>query len=136
MSAVSGITFGNLSTAKNHVARDKMSDEYAEKLIEVLKNAHRSGVKPNKDDKAKPYRVGVSYSKKWTNFGPFENVEVAALVGTLTAMALYGKKALKGEFDEAVATSHPEFIAFVDGQMDEAKSTYTAEEVLSRAQAV
>ena len=71
-------------------------------------------VQPNSFDVATPYRVAINYDNKWSNFGNFTDANVAAAVGGLVSVAYFGSELAKvGEFDEAAAEAHPEFVAWL-----------------------
>jgi len=112
MSLLSKLNTSSLIKAEDVIEKEPMTDDYAEKLSEVLRTEGRSNVWPNKYDMNKPYRVSVQKRGKYQQYGLFTDIEAAAAVGTIAAMAVYGKKAIQGTYDAEAAEKSPEFIAW------------------------
>lgn len=109
-----------LTAAADHVAVEQkpMTPEQRKKLAEGLRASNRMNVYPNQFDSNVPYRVQtrkqVGPNKyEYTEYGRFTDVDVAAAVGSLVSASIFGAKALRGNFDQAVAEAHPEFIAWL-----------------------
>ena len=82
--------------------------------IEQCRTALRSknrgfNVQPNQWNIEQPYRVSINYNNKWENYGNFSNVHTAAAIGSLVAVAFFGSKAKRGEYDEDRAANDPAF---------------------------
>ena len=107
----------NRASATEHIAKIEMTPKQIEQISTKLKAQNRMNVYPNRFDVAKPFRVqtrkGNGASAVFTQHGYFTSVDVASAVGTICSKALYGDKALAGEFDPAIVASHEEFIAWL-----------------------
>ena len=108
-----------LTAAADHVAVEQvpMSDKQIEEYSAKLKKQNRMNVYANRFDINKPFRVRTRKAVKggfeYTGYGNFTDVDVAAAVGSLVSASIYGKKALRGNFDQAKAEAHPEFQAWL-----------------------
>lgn len=105
------------ASATDHVAKIEMTPKQIEQMSVKLKSQNRMNVYPNRFDVAKPFRVqtrkGNGASAVFTQHGYFTCVDVASAVGTICSKALYGDKALAGEFNPAIVEAHEEFIAWL-----------------------
>jgi len=97
----------------------RMTDAEVETLRKSLFRDKRVNVCANRFNSKIPYQVSTRWSDAstkevtWTNYGRFTNLDVAAYVGSIAGIAIYGSKALRGNFDAAKATAHPECIAWL-----------------------
>jgi len=88
----------------------------------------RLNVYPNKFDRTVPYSVRVKSTKsaieagakEWTTHGNFTSIDVAAAVGSLVSLSIYGGKAMRGNYDQAKAEAHPEFAAWLGDERNQA----------------
>ena len=105
------------ASSSERTATIEMTPAQVEQISEKLKAQNRMNVYPNKFNVAKPFRVqtrkGNGQSAVWTQHGYFTNVDVASAVGTICSKALFGDKALAGEFNPEVVENHEEFIAWL-----------------------
>jgi len=145
MTLLTSLSTMNRASASERKAKIEMTPIQIEQISDKLKAQNRMNVYPNRFDVAKPFRVqtrkGSGKSAVFTQHGYFTNVDVASAVGTICSKALYGDKALAGEFDPAVVEAHAEFkewltddrnqeiIALAEGgTVQHASTTHTADE--------
>lgn len=108
-----------MKRASEHTAvvKIEMTPKQVEDLSEKLKSTNRMNVYANKFDVALPYRVqtrrGYGTNAVFVQHGYFTDVDVASAVGTICSKALYGDKALAGEFNADHVSSHNEFKAWM-----------------------
>lgn len=94
--------------------KEPMTDRQISQCKQALKRDMRGpAVQPNKFDANKPYRVTVNFNDKWTNHGLFTSADVAAAVGSLVSVSVFGEKAIAGMYDESVVESHKEFLDWI-----------------------
>ena len=120
--------FGNMNIQEAEVSNAvKMTPQQVTLYKSRLKKQNAGpSVHVNDRDANFPYSVFV-YSKETNEFGKqfpysfgnYENIDTAALVGTLASLFRYGANARKGVFDEAKAAADPAFKAFLEDERNE-----------------
>ena len=96
-----------------------MTDAQIQSMRNQLFKEKRINVCPNRFNSKVPYQVSTRWTDAstkevtWTNYGRFTNLDVAAYIGSIAGIAIYGSKALRGNFDAAKASAHPECIAWL-----------------------
>ena len=117
MTLLSSLSTMKRASATERVAKIEMTPKQIEEVSNKLKAQNRMNVYPNRFDVAIPFRVqtrkGTGSNAIFTQHGYFTNVDVASAVGTICSKALYGDKALAGEFDAAIVEGHEEFKAWL-----------------------
>ena len=121
MGILSNIEKGSYKSIRTVVRPEKMDDHEKAYLSEKLQDEGRANVYPNDYDRNRPYAVSMRTKDKsqtgrgnrWQTHGVFTDIDVAAAVGTLCAIAYYGPKAILGEYDSEAAETHPEFIEWM-----------------------
>ena len=117
MSLLSSLSTMKRASATDFVAKIEMTPAQVEDIMNRLKEQNRMCVYPNRFDISKPFRVqtriGNGAKAVWNQHGYFTNVDVASAVGTICSKAMYGDKALAGEFNAEVVENHEEFKAWL-----------------------
>lgn len=104
----------NLSKAVAGAGKVPMTDEQVVQCKKALIDNNRGyNVQPNKWDISMPYRVAINYNNEWANFGNFSSVDVAAAIGTIVSAGYFGENAKAGDYNQEVAESHEEFLAWM-----------------------
>ena len=105
---------GNLRNASDVSAIVEMTKEQALQCKAALKRDGRGpSVMVNRFNIAMPYRVSTVLDDVFTNHGNFVSADVAAAVGTIASMSVFGDKALRGFYDESVVEGSEEFQAWL-----------------------
>jgi hypothetical protein len=124
MSVLNKLKTLKVATAANRST--PMTEAQALKLTNQLIADNRMNVYANKFNIKKPYRVqvrkwdSVSRESVYEQHGYFTNIDVAAAVGTIVSAATFGEKGLAGQFDQEKAEVHPEFIAWLADDRNQA----------------
>jgi len=107
----------NRASASEHKAKIQMTAKQEEEISTKLKAQNRMNVYPNRFDIALPFRVttckGRGANAEFKQHGYFTNVDVASAVGTICSKALFGDKALAGEFNPEIVEGHAEFTTWM-----------------------
>ena len=110
----------NTVVFSNSDVATRMTDAQYEAIRKSLFAEKRVNVSPNRFNSKVPYQVSTRWTDNttgettWTNYGRFTDLDVASFVGTLAGMAVYGTKALRGNFDAAKAQANPELKAWLE----------------------
>lgn len=102
------------------VKQPELSDAAMKIMSDTLIKECRSNVYPNKffmkSGVEQKFRVSVSKTiskkKEFFSFGEFNCVETASYVGSVASLAVYGTKALRGNYDESVVAASAEYAAW------------------------
>ena len=112
------------ASAIDFVAKIEMTPKQVEDTSAKLRAQNRMNVYPNKFDVSLPFRVqtrkGTGKNAVFTTHGYFTSVDVASAVGTICSKALYGDKALAGEFNEEIVEAHTEFQSWLKDDRNQA----------------
>jgi len=104
----------NLRSASDVVAQVPMTDtEVAQCKAALKRDARGPSVMVNKWDRNVPYRVSTILDDNFTNHGSFKSADVAAAVGTIASMSVFGEKAIRGLFDESLVENDESFQAWL-----------------------
>jgi len=99
MSLLKSLSTMNRASASEHKAKIQMTAKQEEEISTKLK--------------AVTTCKGRGANAEFKQHGYFTNVDVASAVGTICSKALFGDKALAGEFNPEVVESHVEFTTWM-----------------------
>ena len=96
-----------------------MTDAQIQTLRKSLFSEKRVNVLPNRFNSKIPYQVSTRWTDSstkettWTNYGRFTDLDAASYIGSIVGIAIYGSKALRGNFNTSKAVASPECIAWL-----------------------